>query len=468
MNDMLPQGWVTVPLKSVGRWSGGGTPSKAEPRYWTNGTIPWVSPKDMKIATLHDAEDHITEDAVTESTTRVIESGSVLIVTRSGILQRILPVALNAVPVALNQDMKAITPNEGVDARYLYWMLVWLGDEILRTCTKGGTTVASVEMSRLYDVPVPLAPLAAQRRIVAALEEHLSALDSAVSGLERAKVSLRRLEAAELMAAVCYKFGGDVRVEEPEPWALPPSWRWVTVDSVGDVLLGRQRAPQYLTGRHSKPYLRVANVGDDILKLDDVKRMDFDEQHAVRYGLQAGDILVSEGQSPELVGQSAIYRGEIPGVCFQKTLHRFRARPNRVMPEYAQLVFRAYVKGGVFQRYASLTVNIAHLTLERFKRVPFPLPPLSEQQVMVDEATRRAAIIARTSADLELQLVRAARLRQSILHRAFSGGLVPQDPADELASFEPEPGRANRSSAPTSPPAARGRARTGRAGQRRG
>jgi hypothetical protein len=116
--------------------------------------------------------------------------------------------------------------------------------------------------------------------------------------------------------------------------------------------------------------------------------MDFDATHYAKYRLQSGDILVSEGQSPELVGQSAIYRGEIDGLCFQKTLHRFRPVPGGPGAEFAQMVCRAHVRSGVFMRLASITTNIAHLTLEKFREAPFPLPPLGEQIRISQECDR--------------------------------------------------------------------------------
>jgi len=160
----------------------------------------------------------------------------------------------------------------------------------------------------------------------------------------------------------------------------------------------------------------------------------FDAAHFRKYQLQPGDIVVSEGKSPELVGQSAIYRGAIRGIYFQKTLHRFRSVPGSVPSEFAQIVFRAHVKSGVFMRLASITTNIAHLTLEKFKASPFPVPPLAEQHRIVAEVERRLSVVDELEATVEKNLARCARLRQAILKLAFEGRLVPQDPNDESAS----------------------------------
>ena len=94
MIDPLPIGWVRAPLGMLGEWSGGGTPSKAQPDYWHNGTVPWVSPKDMKQIVLDASQDHITDLACAESSARLMPPGSIAFVVRSGILNHTLPIAL--------------------------------------------------------------------------------------------------------------------------------------------------------------------------------------------------------------------------------------------------------------------------------------------------------------------------------------------------------------------------------------
>jgi type I restriction enzyme S subunit len=418
VSEALPRGWVTVPLRSVGRWAGGGTPSKAEPRYWTNGTIPWVSPKDMKVATLHDAEDHITEEAVRESATRVIEAGSVLIVTRSGILQRILPVAVNAVPVALNQDMKGITPHAGVDERYLYWMLVWLGDEILRTCTKSGTTVASVEITRLYELPVPLAPLPEQHRIVAALEEYLSALDAAVAGLTRARVNVRRFADATISSAVAPRHG----------WPMMPLRDLGTIK--GGVTKGQKRRADEVL--RAVPYLRVANVQRGRLDLSEMRTIDATDREIKELRLVHGDVLFNEGGDRDKLGRGWVWEGQLEECIHQN--HVFRARLDRSTVEPRFVSHYANSHG---QRYfldqGTQTTNLASISMTKLGALPVPIPPIDEQKEILSAIDDRLAVAERTFAEIDVQLARAARLRRSILNRAFSGGLVSQDPADEPA-----------------------------------
>ena len=315
--------------------------------------------------------------------------------------------------------------------------------------------------SKLERIILPLAPRGEQDIIVCEIEKQFAHLDETVESLRRIKASIMRYETAVLRAASYgrlvpteaelarrdrrdYESGEQLllrildgrrerfrdsgKYHEPA-WPdaagmpqLPVGWTWASVDAVGEVLLGRQRAPQYLTGRYPVPYLRVANIKEDRIDFSDLEQMDFDSTHFKKYRLQPGDILVSEGQSPELLGQSAIFRGYSRDLCFQKTLHRFRQLPFSVTAEYAQIVFRSHVHTGVFRRLGSITTNIAHLTLEKFKITPFPLPPLAEQRRIVAEVDRLCSNVRAIDVEVESGLHRCERLRQSVLRVCFADG----------------------------------------------
>ena len=348
-----------------------------------------------------------------------------------------------------------------------------------------GTTIKHLTGTALSDVLFPLPALPEQHRIVEKIEELFSDLDAGVSALHRAKANLKRYRASVLKSAVEGRLTEEWRKEHPQPedgamlldrilrerrekwekdqlqkfkekgkeppkgWEskyeepsapdtselpdLPEGWVWATVDRVGKVQLGRQRAPQHHTGTHMRPYLRVANVFEDRIDLSDVMEMNFTSDEFPVYELHPGDILLNEGQSMELVGRPAMYRGELPGACFTNSLVRFQAH-DCLDRNYALFVFLACLKTGRFQKIATITVNIAHLGAGRFAELAFPLPPLAEQEQIVALVEERLSQIDSAEKTIDAELIRAKRLRQSILKRAFEGTLVPQDPKDEPAS----------------------------------
>jgi type I restriction enzyme S subunit len=162
----VPAHWEVKKLKYLFSNSlGGSTPDTSTEEFW-NGDIPWVSPKDMKVPVVSTTQDYVTELAVKSSSTTLIPENSVLVVMRSGILKHTLPVAINAVQVTLNQDMKAFVPNEHISAEYLSHLLKGFQQHILNQCTKIGATVDSIETEWLYSFPLPVPPLVEQARIV--------------------------------------------------------------------------------------------------------------------------------------------------------------------------------------------------------------------------------------------------------------------------------------------------------------
>jgi type I restriction enzyme S subunit len=161
--------WSLVPLKHLASFSGGMTPSKDNSEFWV-GDIPWVSPKDMKRFVLPDSEDHISELALETTSLKLQPVNSVLVVVRGLILAHTFPVAMNSVPVTVNQDMKALRPKAGISAKYLAWMLRGLQPLMLSLTEESahGTKALRTDQWANQHVPVPTPD--EQDRLVAAFE----------------------------------------------------------------------------------------------------------------------------------------------------------------------------------------------------------------------------------------------------------------------------------------------------------
>lgn len=181
----------TTSLGDVGDWVGGNTPSKSDPKYWENGEILWVSSKDMKASSITDTKYRVTDRAISEGPARVIPKDAVVVVTRSSILERTLPVATLAMEATINQDIKAILPSEDFDHRYIYFAIKWSSDEILRTIRKSGGSVTSLDTKKLKDFKIPAPPLEEQRRVVAILDRFDALVNDISTGLP-AEIAARR------------------------------------------------------------------------------------------------------------------------------------------------------------------------------------------------------------------------------------------------------------------------------------
>src|SRR5690606_19119021 len=146
---------------------GGGTPARSIPEYY-GGSIPWVTPKDMKTWEIHDAQVRITEAGLQNSATRLVPPNSILIVVRSGVLKHTVPVAINRVAVAINQDMKALLCAESANPDYVARFIKARQSVILQWVR--ATTADNFPVDKLKHLEIPRPPLPEQRRTAQILD----------------------------------------------------------------------------------------------------------------------------------------------------------------------------------------------------------------------------------------------------------------------------------------------------------
>jgi type I restriction enzyme S subunit len=349
---------------------------------------------------------------------------------------------------------------EGVDSRYLQYFMNSSTFVSFASHLNTGDR-PRVDFDQLAPCEFPLAPLDQQKRIVAEIEKQFSRLDEAVANLKRVKANLKRYKAAVLKAAVegrlveteaelarregrSFETGVQLlqRILETrrsqwkgkgkykEPAApdttslpeLPEGWVWATTEQLGQIQLGRQRSPKNRSKDNPVKYIRAANITERGLELKDVLDMEFSSDEQERYRLRRGDLVLSEASgSPDQVGKPAVWQDQLSLCCFQNTV--IRLRPAVEMSAYLLLCFQSYYVNGVFAKVAG-GVGINHLSADKFSRLHISLPPEVEQHRIVAEVDRRLSLLRETEAQVDVNLQRAERLRQSILSRAFAGSLV--------------------------------------------
>lgn len=197
----IPRNWAWARLHTLGKLKGGGTPSKARDEYW-RGNIPWISPKDMKIDYLSTAQLCISNAALENSAATLIEIGSILFVVRGMILAHSFPVAVTRVPLAINQDMKALEPKKPEMAEYLLRALKGLKPEMLKRVQRSSHGTCRLEGSDYRNFLVPIPPISEQHRIVAKVDELMSLCDQLEASLAAGKETRSSLLDALLHEAV--------------------------------------------------------------------------------------------------------------------------------------------------------------------------------------------------------------------------------------------------------------------------
>ena len=242
VNELLAQhGPVGVPfvsLRDVGTWYGGGTPSKAIAEFWDNGTVPWLSPKDMDVDTVQRTGLAVAESALERSPLKLVPASSVAFVMRSNVLRRRFPIALVPFETTLNQDMRAVVPRDGVLPEYLFHACRSRADEFLAAAGRTDGSMAAINTATLLDFRIPVPPLAVQAKIVsilagfqklgATLDEEIEARLNQRLALTRVLPDIPSIRALSPNGVERVRIG-DVATQAVEPLRVQPDETYVNL-----------------------------------------------------------------------------------------------------------------------------------------------------------------------------------------------------------------------------------------------
>ena len=216
---------------------------------------------------------------------------------------------------------------------------------------------------------------------------------------------------------------------------LPERWCWEKLGNIADLVGGVTKGKD-LKGKEkiSLPYLRVANVQDGYLDLTEIKHIEVEPQDKNKYRLEFGDVLYTEGGDKDKLGRGAVWRSQIESCIHQNHIFRARVFGGVISPEILSLYSQTKSAKKYFFRHAKQTTNLASINLTVLANLPVTIVCQSEQKQILQEIAARLSEADQLELTLITSLQQAEALRQSILKRAFSGQLVPQDPHDEPAS----------------------------------
>lgn len=206
-----------MPLKKCGVWHGGGTPSKSHPEYWANGSIMWITSKDMKTDVIDNSLICVNEKGIENSSAVYSDKPAVLFVMRSGVLRHSLPIAMVSKPYTVNQDLKALTPEEGILPEYVMWACKAEEKTILNQCMKSGTTVESINFQSLLNFQISVYPEKKQRYIVDRIHKALTSEESSINHISSVYTQIDLMKKSILARA----FRGELGTQDSsDPSAL--------------------------------------------------------------------------------------------------------------------------------------------------------------------------------------------------------------------------------------------------------
>lgn len=472
----LPEGWEWKAMGEIADVVGGSTPSSKSPAFW-GGDISWLAVSDLTGYTakkIGRGARTITQVGYDSCATQMLPADTVLFSSRAPIGY----VAIAANELCTSQGFKSFVLRDEVSADYVYWWLKSAKD--VAESLASGTTFKELSGKRAALIPIPVPPRPEQDRIVAVIEDHLSVVERGAGEVRRAEKALRAFRLSLVAAAVRGALGSGegagessdglleeileqrrrswvarqdrhsdgkpeggrrrgrstyaapIEVEDTPEVELPAGWRWATADQLS-TLVQYGSSAKTNSGASGVPVLRMGNILDGKLVLQDLKYLARDHDEFPDLLLQPGDVLFNRTNSPELVGKAAVYRGEPTPCSFASYLIRVRMadgyRPELLVYFLSSALGRAWVRSVVSQQVGQANVNGTKL-----RSLAIPLPPRAAQDRICERVEEGLARVGALGSTLDEANGRALALRRSILERAFAGSLMTGDGVAETGS----------------------------------
>lgn len=351
---------------------------------------------------------------------RQVNPGDLLIEKSGGGEQTTVGVVVQyqgVVPVICSNFVAVVKPKKGVFPRWLCYINAHLYSVGVNVRSiKQTTGIQNIDSDQYFSERVAVPPESERQAISAHLDRETARIDSLIEKKTRFIELLREKRQALITHAVTKGLDSNVKMknsgvewlgEVPEHWAVK-RLKFIAAVQTG-IAKGKDNAEKDTV---EVPYLRVANVQDGYLDLDEVATIEVSTADLPRYLLQPGDVLMNEGGDFDKLGRGHVWHGEIEPCIHQN--HVFAVRPHGVSSEWLNTFTSSAAAQFYFMGRSKQSTNLASISSSNLMELAVPLPSEEEQRLILDGLHRQAAqvnaLLARTERSIELLKERRSAL----------------------------------------------------------
>lgn len=355
---------------------------------------------------------------------KIADEGATLLSVRAPVG----PTNLANTRCCIGRGLAAIHPMGGMDPKFI--LLLFRSIEPNLSGEGTGSTFSAITKTFVDHLKFAIPPINEQKRIVAKIEELFSELDNGIATLKTAREQFKIYRQAVLI----YAFEGKLTAKWREHNNIAKSsWLDTTVQKLA--LSGPSNGRSVKDRAGGFPVLRLTALKNGKIDLKESKEGAWDKDDAHKYIVNEGDFLFSRGNgSKHLVGRGGLVTKALFDVAFPDTIMRISLDKTKVSPSFFSYLWESRLIRSQIERSARTTAGIYKINQQHVKGFRLMLPSLTEQKVITGIIEEKLSVVDAQLDELEQQIAKAEILRQSILKKAFSGQLVPQDPNDEPAS----------------------------------
>ncbi|GEM74659.1 restriction endonuclease subunit S [Vibrio sagamiensis] len=485
----LPQGWIRAQFSSFSELLRGVSYKKHEAFTESKeGYVPILRANNIGDELNFNDLVYVPEDKVTQN--QKIQEGDIIIAMSSGSKHLVGKSALARATFngSYGAFCSCLRPSSALNAKYVYYFFSSKEHRELISSLSKGSNINNLKREHILDSWIPLAPLGTQELIVGKIEELFSHIDAGVEGLKQAKAKLQQYRQSVLKDAVTGKLTEQWRAQntdklEPaehllerilderranweaeqlkafeekgktpkndkwkekykapksfnqkeQPFVVPSAWEWCYFESLGVVSGGLTKNSKRKSFEKKLPYLRVANVYANELRLEDIQEIGVTDTELDRVLLEDKDLLIVEGNgSPDQIGRLAVWDDSISPCVHQNHLIKVRLI-DKELCDFVVYWLMSLPGREQIKSVASSTSGLYTLSISKISGLPIPLPSINEAIEISKLVTDKLEAAQRTEDELTKKIKHSEQLKSSILSKAFSGQLVENHASEETA-----------------------------------
>jgi type I restriction enzyme, S subunit len=307
--------------------------------------------------------------------------------------------------------------------KYLFKSATYIN--ILASNVKSIRDGKNISYDDFSSIKIPYPALSDQQAIANFLDCKIAQIDTLIKKKQRQIDLLQEQRTALINHAVTKGLNPNAPMKDSGiEWLgeMPSHWQVKKLKQLSDLQSGLTLGKSY-TGKElrSRPYLRVANVQDGYLDLNDIKYIDLPSEEVSRYELQAGDVVVTEGGDFDKLGRGYVWEGQIDGCLHQNHIFAIRPYSTTLTSYYLSLIMGSQHGKNYFTSAAKQTTNLATTNSTQLKNLPIILPPLEEQENIIAYVSNKAGTIDKTIENTYLLIEKLQEYRTALISEAVTG-----------------------------------------------
>ena len=415
----VPERWVVASVKYSFQVIGGSTPKSDYDAFW-DGEIVWVTPADLSRITgmrVSDSLRKLTASGLASCGATMVPRGSIIISTRAPIGS----LAIAETDLCTNQGCKSLIRSQHADSLFFAYLFSASTHE-LNIQGKGTTFLElSGEELRAFKTTVPTVD--EQRSIAAFLDLETGKIDALIAEQRHLTELLKEKRQATISHAVTKGLDPEAPMKDSDvEWLgdVPEHWKVIRLRFIAAVQTGVAK------GKDNSglvtievPYLRVANVQDGYLDLEDIATIEIPLGALQRYSLRVGDVLMNEGGDFDKLGRGHIWHGEIDPCIHQN--HVFAVRPTAISSMWLNTVTGSQYAQFYFMTRSKQSTNLASISSSNIMELPIVIPPENEQEAILSYIAKhvREANLLIAEAEMAISLLHERRI--ALISSAVTG-----------------------------------------------